>query len=123
MVDKNEVQETIDLDETVTISSGQSLSAAFPCGGMRLVGLQMPASWTAAVITFQASKSATGTFGDVRNADGSEFSVNVVAGTDWIALDPIDFFGMKYIKIRSGTSATPVAQGADRQISAIMVAI
>lgn len=123
MADKNEIQDTLDGDESVTIASGQSLSSAFPCGGMKLTAIQVPASWTAAVITFQAAKTLNGTYGDVRNSEGIEYSVTVVAGTDWIELDPIDFLGCKFFKLRSGTSAAPVAQAADRTIPVILTAI
>ena len=39
----------------VTISNGQSLSPQANLGNKLLVGIQMPAVWTAAALTFQAS--------------------------------------------------------------------
>ncbi len=40
---------------TATIPSGQSLSAEVDLGANSLVGIAMPAAWTAADLTFQVS--------------------------------------------------------------------
>jgi hypothetical protein len=109
--------------KTVTIANGASLSgAATLTGGVTsLVGIQMPAGWTAAAITFQASADGT-TYGDVYTAAGTEVTIPsvAVAASRYIALDPSDFAGMAFLKLRSGTSAAAVAQGADRIITLIV---
>ena len=100
----------------VTIASGNSLSAAISIGAKTLVGLQMPAGWDAAGVTFQASYDGGTTFGDVHNAAG-EFAVASVAAGQFVGIDPAIWRGVTTIKVRSGTSAAPVNQTADRVVT------
>lgn len=106
-----------------TIASGATgLSAAVHLGGpdrgTALVAIQMPATWVAANLTFQAGETQSGTFYNVYAADGTE--VVVTASTSrWIILDPADFASVVWIKVRSGTAATPVDQTATRTINLI----
>lgn len=111
----------------VTIANGASLSDVavlnFPVGteasGVRetLVGIIMPAVWSAASLTFQASNDNS-TFADLYNAAGAE--ITVTASTSrWIALDPADFVGIAYLKVRSGTAGAAVNQGGDRVITLV----
>ena len=99
---------------TATISSGQSLSASIDLKDQPIVAIQMPASWTAANLTFQGSNDGT-TFVDVFNSYGDEFGVTASANR-YIVLSPFEFQWARYIKIRSGTTGTPVNQGADRTL-------
>ena len=45
------------------IAAGNSLSAAVDLGGLRLAGIEMPAGWTSAGLTFQAASSGFGSAG------------------------------------------------------------
>lgn len=102
---------------TVTIASGQSLSPQVDTGGRRLAAIKVPAAWTAAALTFQASVDAGVTWGDLYDDSGNEVSLAITAGR-MIALDALAMVlsPFRYLKLRSGTSASPVAQGADRAI-------
>jgi hypothetical protein len=100
---------------TKTIASGQSLTGAINLDRNTLGAVGIPDPWTAADLTFQASMDGT-TFFDMRNAAGVELQVPVTAG-DWISFDLEDFAAPLEIKIRSGTSGTPVNQGADRVLT------
>lgn len=100
-------------DVDATIASGASLSAAVPLYGYVFCGIYMPASWTAAAITLQASDDGS-TWYDVYN-DGTEVSITAAAG-QYIALDSSLFLGIRQLKVRSGTSATPVNQAAERTV-------
>jgi len=102
----------------VTIASGASLSAGVNLamlGGPRaqLVAIQMPAAWTAAALTFQGSADGT-TYYDLYNATAevSLATPTPVGATRYIVLDPNLFAGFLFIKVRSGTAAAPVNQGA-----------
>jgi hypothetical protein len=97
----------------VTILSGASLSDSIDLQGARPVSLRLPAAWTAASITFQASEDGI-TFGDLYNALGEV--TYPAAASRFISLTPQDFLGCRAIKVRSGTAGTPVNQGADRTI-------
>lgn len=101
----------------VTIANGQSLSAAINLGGLELVGLAMPAAWTAASITFAGLTSDGVTFGKIQNEAGTELTITGPAAGLYIALSQAVtgvVRGLGQIKVRSGTAGVPVAQGADR---------
>lgn len=110
-------QRTMSLLEnvTATIAASGSLSAEVNLGGLRLFGIYMPAAWTAAVLTFQASPDGTNWY-DVYDKDGNEVTAQAAASR-FVSLDPVVFAAAAYIKVRSGTSGTPVVQSAERALS------
>jgi hypothetical protein len=87
-----------------------------------LVGIQMPAAWTTAVLTFQVSMDGGTTFSDLYDESGTERSVTVAVNRS-ITLDPTKFIGATHIKIRSGTSAAPVVQAAARTLNYTTIAL
>ena len=103
---------------TATIANGESLSGEVDLGeGRVLVGIIMPAAWTAAALTFQ-SGVATGVVANVYQF-GAEVSYTVDA-SQYIALqDVMHFYGARYVRVRSGTAAAAVAQGAERAITLV----
>jgi len=103
--------------EPATIASGASLSGGVNLGGRILTGFYMPAGWTAASITFQASEDGAA-WSDVHVAAG-ELSAAVAAGL-YEALDPMPFYGVKWLRLRSGTSASPVNQSAARAFTLML---
>lgn len=102
---------------TATIASAASLSGAVDLAASALAGLQMPAAWTAANLTFQVSFDGT-TYADLYDSLGTEYTVTA-STSRFIALPASDFLGARYLKIRSGTAAVPVAQGASRDIQLV----
>lgn len=110
----------VDLDRTVTavaatIANAGSLSGAADVSAGRIVGLQLPAAWTAAPITFQGSIDGGATYSDVYD-DGVERTIAAgsVVASRVLPLDGDDWRAFTHVKIRSGTAASPVAQGAQR---------
>lgn len=103
--------------KTVTIANGQSLSDAADLGTGRLVGIIMPAEWTTAALTFQANADAGATVYDVYD-DATERTITSAGATAsrFLALPLSDWLGMRGLKVRSGTGASPVNQGAARTI-------
>ena len=98
-----------DIDfQTVTIASGTSLSAAVPLGQKTLVGVIVPAGWTAASITFQGTPDDSN-FYDLYDGAGNAVSLTGAAG-QFIQVDPAKWRGVTGIKLRSGTAASPVTQ-------------
>jgi hypothetical protein len=89
------------------ILNGQSLSSAASIGHGDFVGIDMPAVWTPADLTFQGSFDGVN-FQDVYNADGTVFTVKAAAAR-FINL-PSRFAATPWIKIRSGTAIAPVNQ-------------
>jgi len=102
-----------------TIASCGNLSAAVDLRGCAVLRLEMPASWTTANLTFQISSDAS-TYRDMYDAYGTEYTV-MAAASRAIIMSAGDFFGVRYFKIRSGTSGTPVTQTAARSIGVVCV--
>lgn len=106
---------------SVTISSGTSLSAAIDLGSTILFAIQIPSSWTTANITFQASADGV-TYANLYDSTGTEVTVTAAASEFIVFSAPAPWMGIRFIKVRSGTSSTPVNQGADRALSIVSVA-
>lgn len=105
--------------KTATILTGATgLSDVVDMDGYTMVALDMPATWIAANITLQSCSTATGTFKDVYDDSGSEVVITA-AGNRFISIDANMFkiAPLRYIKLRSGTSAAPVNQTATRVIT------
>lgn len=107
--------------QTVTILNGQSLSNAIGLNPNTLVGIVVPATWTAANLSLQASFDGGQTFGEF--ADKAAPYAIVAAAGNFIGLDPAVFRGVTTIKIRSGTSGAPVTQGGDRVLQVITLPV
>jgi hypothetical protein len=102
---------------TCTIENGGSLSGAVDLGGRKLVAIDMPASWTAASLTFQASPDGA-TYDNMY--DGATERSLTVAASYYSMLNIGDWIGVRYMKVRSGTSGTPVNQGGARTITLVV---
>lgn len=105
---------------TVTIAAGGSLSNAIDLATQRLAGIAIPAAWTAANLTFQASTDGI-TFNDLYDWLGGEYTVQVGGPARHLQLPLADFLGLRHLKIRSGIAAAPVAQAASRTLTLVVV--
>lgn len=94
----------------VVMADEGNLSAAADLIGGTLVGIYAPAM-TSAALTFQGSPDGTVAYGDVQNKDG-EVATQATTGAKYFGLEPVDFIGLRYIKVRSGTSGSPVTQSS-----------
>jgi hypothetical protein len=103
---------------TATIANGESLSAEVDLGeGRVLVDIYMPAAWTDAVLTFQVGAVS----GALQNRwqFGGEVAYTVAASSNPAIQDVMHFYGARYVRVRSGTAAAAVAQGAERAITLV----
>lgn len=100
-----------------TIANGASLSNGVLLASGVLVAIQMPAAWTAAVLTFQGSVDGTN-WCDLYDDGGNEYSATVAA-SHHVNLDASIFMSAPYVKVRSGTGGAAVNQGADRLLTLI----
>ena len=101
-----------------TIAEAASLSDAVVVGaGAAVFGIVMPATWSAAGLTFQGSVDGTNFFNIYDNA--SEWT-ETAAASRIIMVDPTLSESLQQIKVRSGTSGTPVNQAAARTITLIV---
>ena len=99
----------------LTIASGQSLSNGALLGDYTLCGINFPAGWTTAAVTFQLSFDDGATWVNLSDNTGTEVQVITSAlASKYYALDPRDknLAGLALIRLRSGTSATPVVQAS-----------
>jgi hypothetical protein len=104
-----------------TIANGASVSGIIDLTTLRMFGLLMdPTAWTAAAITFLGSADGVN-FYSVYDSTGAEINWTVAAQTYVLAANPAEFLGIRYLKVRSGTTATPVNQGAARVVTIIGV--
>lgn len=93
------------------IANGQTTSAAIKLLGFVLCGIQLPAAFTGATISFQASYDGV-TFGALKSTtSGTTLTYTVTQGT-YCAIDPKDFQGVAYLKIVSASS-----EAADRTLA------
>lgn len=98
----------------VTFANGASSTPGVDIGGFRPIALRMSPGWTAASLTFDASEDGI-TYGPVFDIDGRELIV-LTSATRYIALPSAPFVGARFLSLRSGTFASPVSQGAERDI-------
>lgn len=102
--------------KNVVIANGAAVSNSTELGAFRSFSIQMPAAWTAASLTFQGSIDGT-TFYDVYDIAGNELVVTAAASR--IIVDIPELSTLRYLKVRSGTTGTPVNQGAERTLTII----
>lgn len=90
------------------------LSNAVYLHGFTPLRINMPATWTTAALTVLVSDDNV-TYRNLYDASGNEYTIQAAASRS-IILPPADFAGVQYLKLRSGTSGTPVDQNGDRTL-------
>lgn len=106
---------------SVTIANGASVSGEIDLSKTCLIGLVMPAAWTTAAVTIEVSVDGGATYTGLAYDDtGTQCNsiASPVAGSAY-ALSLSGLLPYGTARIRSGTTATPVNQGADRTIQII----
>lgn len=107
---------------TVTIALNESLSgAAGPLNDVgRLVGVITPSGWDAAKVSFQASVDGSAYPVLFDRTTATEYSsAAAITGAAYWPVDFMNFLGVRYLKIQSGTSGA----GAVAQTSAVDVVL
>lgn len=120
----------------VVIANGAALSDAVDLWQQTLGGIIMPSAWTAAGLSFQghdgqgineagggAGEPPAGSSGwkDIYDADGTEL-VALAAASRFITIAPDAFRPVRWLRVRSGTSAAAVNQGAARTLGLVLLA-
>ena len=107
---------------TTTIANAASLSSEISLDAWALEAIIIPAAWTTASLTFQAAEASGGTYNNIYDDGGNE--TTVAAAVDrYIALTGVDkeaLAAARWLKVRSGTSGSAVAQGAERTIRLVL---
>jgi hypothetical protein len=94
---------------TAAIAPAGTVSTEADIGNKVVVGLQLPAAWVTAAITFQATIDGGASFGTVIDAvTGTAYTIPSVAGAvqSYVAVDPTKLRGISSLKIVSGASQT-----------------
>ena len=104
----------------VTIAEDASLSESIDLKHYALIGVLMPSGWTDS-LTFQVGFSINGTiqYFDVYDNDGNEI-VAVGGSSRFVRIYPTELPAVKYLKVRTGTSGTPIAQGSNKTITLLI---
>lgn len=87
----------------VTIAISTQLSTVINCGGFSLCGVLLPTAFTGTVLTFQASVDGSN-FYDVHSTTSGTLLSYTVAPSTFCSIDPKDFHGVQFLKIKSGSS-------------------
>lgn len=108
---------------TAVIPAGQSLSGEVLAEGGALTRIELPAAWDAAPITLQVDSG--GGFKDLLDAETNTeirfpASGNLAAGKAYAIPDAGKLGKTMKLKLRSGTSAAPVNQTAERSITVVV---
>lgn len=119
----------------VVIANGEALSDAVDLWQQTVGGIIMPSAWTAATLTFQGHDGqgifeSTGGAGeppadatgwkDIYDADGVELAVTADASR-FITIAPDAFRPVRWFRVRSGSSAAAVNQGAARTLGLVLL--
>jgi len=106
--------------QTATIANGESVSAPIDLANTALLGLIMPAAWTAAALTVEVSVDDSTWTGLAYDDLGTQCNViaSPVASSAY-ALNMVGLLPYRYVRLRSGTTATPVNQGAERIVTVV----
>jgi hypothetical protein len=103
--------------KTATIANGVALSDEVDLTGLVVIGIEMPAAWTSADLTFQGG-NVSGSLGEVYEDDAA-YQRTAAAGRK-ISLGTVNpLLPWRFLKARSGTSGTPVNQAAERAIKLV----
>jgi hypothetical protein len=92
-----------------SIVSGQSLSCQVNIGSWVLCGMVVPSTWTTGSISLQASPDGGTTWAELYNSSGIGIGASSVNG-GYVALDATALRGVRSLKVRSGSAASPVNQ-------------
>jgi hypothetical protein len=105
---------------TATIANGESVSAAITITNESPLAILMPAAWTTAAVTLEASWDGGTTWrGVIYDATGSQcnsIASPAVSAVYALSLDGLLSLSGAQVRLRSGTTASPVNQGGARTI-------
>lgn len=103
-----------------TIANAASVSDVACLNGVAIIGIIMPAAWTAAALTVEVSADGTNFTGLAYNDAGGQCnSIATPAPGSAYAFSLAGLLPYRYVRLRSGTTAAPVNQAADRIITVI----
>lgn len=106
--------------QTTHIALGQSNTPVVDLHNRTLLGIIMPAGWDAAALNLEVSVDASTWVTHVYDLAGvalGSWASFTLGGA--YALDPLSMLPYQYIRLRSGTAASPVNQTAQRNFTLV----
>lgn len=104
---------------TATIALSGNLSSGVDLGaGNALSKIHMSAGWDTAAITLQVSLDNSN-WANLYDDLGNEVTIQAAASRAIALTNIAQLAGYRYIKVRSGTSGTPVTQTAQRDLTVV----
>lgn len=101
-----------------TIAASAATSDIVDLGNHNYLAICMPTSWTAAALAFLASSEVDGTYNPVVGATGAELAVSATIDVV-IQLDDL-LTPLRFVKIVSGTTGSPVEQDEERVVKVLV---
>lgn len=124
-VDITQVTSSVRASSTASIANGASVSGSIDLTMTALLGFIVPAAWTAAALNIEVSAD-NATWATAGVFDGNSSTVSswsaLTAGAAY-AVDAAAMLPWRYARLRSGTAAAPVNQGAQRDFTIITRAL
>ena len=109
------MQQNEPLTQTATIALNGTLAPTTRLpNAHELAAIIMPAAWTAADITFQVGPTAAA-LANLHDSTGAEVTLTVTV-SHYVPLPKNIANSARFLRLRSGTSGTPVTQLAAREI-------
>jgi hypothetical protein len=105
--------------DAVIAASASSSDAIDIRNHINAFAVAMPDEWTAASLSFMGATAEDGTYRKIVGSTGAEVVVSV-ATNEMIVLDETILRPFRYIKVRSGTDTSPVAQDDERTLYLIV---
>lgn len=102
---------------TFTIPASDAVSDSQSVGSVLPVGVYMPAAWDAAVLCFDVSLDGENWL-PLFDQTGTEVSVAVAASKAFV-INPADYAGFPYMRVRSGLTGATVDQTAERAVTVL----
>lgn len=111
----------------IKIANGTSLSQAIDLRGFAMKSMLLPAAWTAATLCFQASADGISFFPWANDNSTTQTTVlpSFTLANAYVTMSNAaggqPFILPRFLKLRSGTDASPVNQLADRIFSLVLM--
>jgi hypothetical protein len=99
----NDYNPNVSTDTIAVIAASGTTSAEVDLMGTKVVGVYIPATFTGTTLKFSSAHTAGGTSFVMQDGLGSDYTVTVATGK-YIALDPVKFVGVRFLKIISGST-------------------
>lgn len=105
--------------QIVTIPNGASVSGTIDLTDTSLLGFVSPDAWTTAALNLEVSDDNS-SWSSAYDAYGSQVgSVATLSVASRYAVDMSALLPWRFVRFRSGTAVSPVAQGAERSFKVI----